>query len=151
MSSQPATVQHHVKAPADAVWDVLADGWTYASWVVGASRVRDVDPNWPEVGSSLHHSFGLWPLVINDRTDVLGCHPGKQLVLQARGWPTGEATVNIRIDDLGPRESLLSIQEDVSAGPVLLVPQPLRQAATVPRNRETLRRLGHLAEGRRNA
>ena len=33
-----------VDAPAEAVWDVLADGWQYATWVVGASRVRAVDP-----------------------------------------------------------------------------------------------------------
>jgi uncharacterized protein YndB with AHSA1/START domain len=147
MPKQPATVQLNVDAPPQAVWEVLADGWTYASWVVGASRVRAVDANWPEVGSTLHHSVGVWPLLINDHTDVLECQPGSRLVLQARGWPTGEATVNIMISDLGSR-SLVSIQEDVSAGPVLTVPQPIRQAATVPRNRETLRRLGMLAQGR---
>lgn len=148
MSSQPAIVEHPVDASAQMVWDVLADGWTYASWVVGASRVRGVEPNWPEVGSLLHHSFGLWPLVINDRTEVLVSRPGAQLVLQARGWLTGEARVNIMITDLGPQKSLVRIQEDVSKGPVLMAPQALRQLATVPRNRETLRRLGLLAQGR---
>ncbi len=29
---------------------MLSDGWLYASWVVGASRVRDVDPRWPSPG-----------------------------------------------------------------------------------------------------
>ena len=37
------TVTRDVDAPGQAVWDVLADGWSYATWVVGASRVRDVD------------------------------------------------------------------------------------------------------------
>ena len=37
------TVTREVDAPAQAVWDVLADGWFYATWVVGASRVRGVD------------------------------------------------------------------------------------------------------------
>ncbi|HET9872879.1 MAG TPA: SRPBCC family protein [Propionibacteriaceae bacterium] len=148
MSNQPATVRHHAAASQAAVWDVLADGWTYASWVVGASRVRDVDANWPQVGSRLHHSFGVWPLVINDRTEVLESEPGSRLLLKARGWPTGEATVNITIAGLGPRESLLSIEEDATAGPALAIPQSIRQTLTVPRNKEALRRLGLLAAGR---
>ena len=28
-----------------AVFDVLTDGWTYATWVVGAARIRAVDEN----------------------------------------------------------------------------------------------------------
>jgi hypothetical protein len=27
----------------DRIFAVLADGWTYASWVVGAAHIRDVD------------------------------------------------------------------------------------------------------------
>jgi hypothetical protein len=148
MTDQPATVQQHVDAPASAVWEVLADGWLYASWVVGTSRVRAVDPTWPQVGSQLHHSFGLWPLVINDRTEVLECLPETRLVLKARGWPAGEAKVDIQITDLGPSESMVSMQEDAIAGPALLVSQPIRQTLTVPRNKETLRRLALLAQGR---
>lgn len=33
------TVTRVVNAPVDAVWAVLADGWSYPVWVVGASRV----------------------------------------------------------------------------------------------------------------
>ncbi len=40
-----AAVHRDVAAPAAAVWGVLADGWLYANWVVGASRVRSVDPH----------------------------------------------------------------------------------------------------------
>ena len=39
-----------IAAPAEAVWAVLADGWQYATWVVGASRVRAVDAGWPQGG-----------------------------------------------------------------------------------------------------
>ena len=55
-----------VAAPCERVWEVLAEGWTYTHWVVGNSRMRAVDPNWPEPGSSIRHSIGIWPLVIND-------------------------------------------------------------------------------------
>ena len=42
-----AEVSLNVEAPVDAVWAVLADGWSYAGWVVGASHIRDVDTGWP--------------------------------------------------------------------------------------------------------
>ena len=45
------TVSRSVAAPAEAVWAVLADGWQYATWVVGASRVRAVDAGWPRAGT----------------------------------------------------------------------------------------------------
>ena len=72
MSDHPAqsrpTVSRPVAAPPEAVWAVLADGWQYGTWVVGASRVRAVDPGWPRAGARLHHSFGPWPAVISDAT-----------------------------------------------------------------------------------
>jgi len=40
------------------------------------------------------------------------------------------------------------IAEDASSGPALLVPKPVRHAMMAVRNRETLRRLAYLAEGR---
>ena len=38
-----------MSCPPESVFAVLADGWLYPSWVVGASRMRDVDPAWPTV------------------------------------------------------------------------------------------------------
>jgi len=35
-----AVVSRTVKAPAEFVWAGPADGWMYATWVVGASRIR---------------------------------------------------------------------------------------------------------------
>jgi hypothetical protein len=143
-----ATVELRSDSPPAAIWDVLSDGWTYASWVVGTSRVRDVDPSWPQPGARLHHSFGIWPLVINDNTEVLELEPGRRIRLRARGWPTGEATVEITTSPADGASTQLTISEDVTSGPARLLPKPLRQTATVPRNRETLRRLSLLASGR---
>lgn len=67
-----AAVTRTVDASADTVWRVLADGWAYPTWVVGASRVRAVDTSWPAVGACIHHSFGVWPLVVDDTTEVKG-------------------------------------------------------------------------------
>jgi len=143
-----ATVELLSDSSTGAIWNVLSDGWTYASWVVGTSRVRAVDPHWPQPGARLHHSFGVWPLVINDHTEVLELDAGRRIRLQARGWPTGEATVEITTSPTEGSSTRLTIEEDVTSGPARLLPKPFRQAATVPRNRETLRRLSLLASGR---
>lgn len=55
---------------------MLADGWLYPSWVVGASRMREVDVKWPASRSRIHHSVGVWPALIDDHTKVLESIPG---------------------------------------------------------------------------
>ncbi|NHA67675.1 SRPBCC family protein [Phycicoccus sp. CMS6Z-2] len=141
-------VSRTVAAPASAVWDVIADGWQYSTWVVGTARVRDVDPQWPAPGSRLHHSVGPWPLTLSDSTSVESAEPPHRVVLTARGWPAGEARVEIEIVPDGPATCTVSIAEDASTGPARLVPLPVRQAGMLPRNRETLHRLALVAEGR---
>ncbi|MGD9960139.1 SRPBCC family protein [Nocardioides sp.] len=143
MSTNSLVVQ---ASPAE-VWDVLADGWLYPLWVVGASRVRDVDESWPSVGSLIHHSVGAWPLLLDDNTEVVECKPGSMLRLRARGWPVGEAEVILRLSPAGAGTEV-SIEEDAVSGPGRLVPAPLRHATLKWRNVETLRRLAYVAEGR---
>lgn len=143
-----ASVTRQVAAPPSDVWSVLADGWAYATWVVGASRIRAVDRAWPEPGAKVHHSFGVWPLVIDDDTTVVSADPQRELVLRAKGWPAGEATVRLVLTADGPG-TVVTVQEDATAGPGRLVPRLVRQLGVLPRNKESLRRLGFLAEGRR--
>jgi uncharacterized protein YndB with AHSA1/START domain len=140
-------VTRTLDAAPEQVWAVLEDGWLYPSWVVGASRMRAVAPNWPAPGAALHHSVGIWPVVTNDETISLESEPPRRLKLQAKGWPAGEATVELRIEGQGGR-SLVTIVEDVSKGPGTLVPKPVRQLVTAARNKETLRRLAYIAEHR---
>ncbi len=139
-------VRRTTSATPVQVFAVLSDGWLFPSWVVGASRMRAVDSHWPAVGAQLHHSFGVWPAVIDDDTTVLTNEAPHRLILQPKGWPLGEATVDLRVDAWGSG-AMLTITEDATKGPGLLIPKPLRQAAIAVRNRETLRRLIFLAEG----
>jgi uncharacterized protein YndB with AHSA1/START domain len=137
-----------ISATPDEVWQVLADGWLYPLWVVGATRMRAVDDDWPAVGSRIHHSVGVWPLVLNDETRVLDREPGRRLVLRASAWPTaGDADVSIELEPTG-RGTAVEMREDVVAGPGALVPAPLRRPAIAWRNAESLKRLTMLAEGR---
>ncbi|MEO3935784.1 SRPBCC family protein [Dermatophilaceae bacterium Soc4.6] len=144
-------VKRTVDTTPDAVWSVLADGWLYANWVVGASRLRDVDQTWPGRGSRLHHSFGVWPAVIDDSTQVLRSEPPSRLVLQAKGWPMGEAVVEMQLTPVGDDRCEVSMLEDAVSGPGLLVPLVVRQPLIAARNREALHRLALIAEGRSNS
>jgi uncharacterized protein YndB with AHSA1/START domain len=141
-----STTTRTVHALPERVWSVLADGWSYPLFVVGASRMRDVDPEWPAVGARLHHSVGVWPALLDDSTEVLEVEPGSRLVLRARAWPAGAAHVQFQLSPLGAATEV-SLSEDVVAGPARLVPKPLRDVQLAWRNTETLRRLAFVAEG----
>ena len=136
-----------IQAPPTAVWDVLADGWLYPLWVVGASRMREVASTWPETGSTLHHSIGAWPLLIDDTTEVTQSRPHEYLALRGRGWPVGEVDIEIRLRPSGAGTEVV-IEEDAAAGPGVLVPEPVRGLTFRWRNVETLRRLAYVAERR---
>lgn len=135
-------------APGD-VLEVLADGWSYSSWVVGTARIRAVDRAWPEPGTRILHSVGAWPVLLDDETVVRAWDPERSIELQARGWPAGEARVLIEVAP-SPSGSgcRVRVTEDADRGPGTLVPRPLRTGVIGPRNVETLRRLTLLAERR---
>lgn len=141
------SVERIVNTTPQRVWDVLADGWLYPLWVVGASRMRDVDDDWPSVGSRLHHSVGVWPALVDDQTRVTECAPLQLLGLRAKAWPVGEAAVTLHLEVQGANTRVV-IEEDAVSGPGTLVPKPLRAPGLRWRNIETLRRLAFIAERR---
>lgn len=140
--------QRTLDARPEHVWEILADGWLYPLWVVGASRMRDVDAAWPKEGAAIHHSVGVWPTLLDDTTTVEECLEGHRLRLTARSRPFGEARVTICLDPSGPEQTLVTMREDVASGPGRLVPLPVRSPLIRWRNSETLRRLAFLAERR---
>ena len=142
-----ATTARTVPCSPEAVFDVLADGWLYPSWVVGASRIRDVEPTWPAPGAKIHHSFGVWPALIDDTTSVLEWDPPRRAVFKARGWPMGSAQVVLEVEPT-PGGCEVRISEDAIEGPGKLIPKPVRDVLIGIRNVETLQRLEYLAEGR---
>jgi uncharacterized protein YndB with AHSA1/START domain len=142
------TVERVLNTSPQRVWDVLADGWLYPLWVVGASRMREVDADWPTVGSRIHHSVGVWPALLDDETRITECEPLRSLGLRAKGWPLlGEAQVLLELHEQGAGTRVV-MKEDAVQGPGKLVPKPLRAPGIVWRNTESLRRLAFLAERR---
>lgn len=135
-----------MQCPPEAVFRVLADGWVYPGWVVGASRMRDVDAAWPLPGARLHHSVGVWPALLDDTTSSVTWDPPHQMVMTARGWPLGEARVTIDVKPSGDG-CLVRIQEEAVSGPAAMIPHALTDLLLQWRNAETLHRLAYLAEG----
>lgn len=134
-----------INAPCERVWEVLSQGWIYAQWVVGNSRTRAVDSNWPEAGASIRHSVGVWPLVINDATVVETCDPPRELVLRAHLGPLGAARITMRLHGT-PQGCRVEMIEVPVAGAAGLIPDRLALPAFYPRNRECLLRLAALVE-----
>lgn len=147
IANSSLTVKRDTTATRQQVWDVIADGWTYSQWVVGNTRMRAVDPNWPAPGSLIHHTIGIWPLVVNDETEVESCTPAEELVLTAKTRPFGKARIVLRLADT-PTGSRIEMAEVPVGGPLNWIPRRAALLAAYPRNRECLERLVVLAERR---
>lgn len=137
-----------VPTTPEQVFATLADGWSYAGWVVGASHIRDVDSGWPKENTRIHHSVGPWPLLIHDATTVHMVDPPRLLELDARAWPFGMARIRLELIETEPGITEIRMLERAIRGPGRFLPQIVQALALVPRNRESLRRLADLAVGR---
>ena len=137
-----------MRCTPEDVFATLADGWLYPVWVVGAARMRAVSPEWPERGSTLHHSVGLWPVLIDDSTEIVSWSPPRRIRLRAKAGPFGRAVVVIDVREHGDG-CVVRMGEEPVAGAGRLLPRLIWAPLLRARNRETLRRLGFLAEGRR--
>jgi len=140
-----STTTRIIHGSTKAVFEVLADGWSYSQWVVGASRIREVSEGWPAVGAEIHHSVGAWPLLIDDTTTVRRSERPRMLELTVRAWPSGEGVVRITCRPEGA-DTEVTMEEDAVKGPAVLVPRPVRDLALDRRNREALARLAILVE-----
>lgn len=141
-----ASNTRHFHCAPEAVFAVLGDGWLYPTWVVGAARMREVDAGWPRAGARLRHSFGVWPVLIDDITRCEIWDPPHRAKLIARGWPMGEARVTFDVTAT-PAGCRVRITEVGIRGPVAAIPKFLLDPILRWRNAEVLRRLAFIAEG----
>jgi uncharacterized protein YndB with AHSA1/START domain len=130
-----------VPTSPDRVFAVLADGWAYVGWVVGATHIRAVDEGWPDKGTRIHHSVGAWPLMAHDVTTVRAVEPPRLLELEAKLWPFGVALVRLELTETQPDVTEVRMTERVIGGPGRFLPDAAQALLLVPRNRESLRRL----------
>ncbi|MCB5166504.1 SRPBCC family protein [Streptomyces bambusae] len=77
-------VQHRlVRCRPERVWEVLRDGSSYATWVVGTYASQPEDDRWPEVGSALRYRLRLGPFSYRGRTVVRVHEPPDRLEMEA--------------------------------------------------------------------
>ena len=133
-------------SPAD-VFAVLDDADAYPRWVVGARRLRRVDPDWPHEGSEFHHAIGLPGAELKDSTEVLEHAAPRRIVLEVRFRPTGTARVEISIDPV-EGGSVVTMEEHPHSGPVSWLPRFVTDPALHLRNALSLQRLRHEVEQR---
>jgi len=152
-ASDMARTERTIATPASRIFELLTNGWSYAAWVVGNSHVRKVDPEWPAVGSRLHHSSGAWPLQIRDTTIVRAMEQDRLLEMEARLWVFGRLLIRFTLVPLtegttaSPESTRVVMQEKAVGGPIQLVPYPLQRMLLEARNAEVLARLADLATG----
>ncbi|HEV2758100.1 MAG TPA: SRPBCC family protein [Acidimicrobiales bacterium] len=136
-----------LEAPSRAVFATLSDPGAYPSFVVGTRSTRRFDPSWPEVGSVLHHSQGMGPLVVRSHTEVIEVEQDRLLVLRAHLGPLGVHHVRFSLTPAGAG-TRVEIDEHAIEGASAALWNPLTEALMSLRNRELLRRLGAVAKRR---
>jgi hypothetical protein len=141
-----------VEAPPEAVFAVLADPAPYGAFVVGSKKVRWFEPHWPELGSCFHHTLGVGPFILRDKTCVEGVEEGRRLVLLAhmRPFAVNRVAFTLRPADEGTEvpTTEVEVEEYAVEGPVAALWNPVFEAAMGLRNQEMLRRLKRIAERR---
>jgi uncharacterized protein YndB with AHSA1/START domain len=136
-----------IGARPEAVFAVLADPAAYGAFVVGSKHVRRFEPNWPELGSCFHHTLGVGPLILRDKTCVEEVEDGRRLVVLAhmRPFAVNRVAFTLRPVDEGTE---VGVEEYAVKGPVAAAWNPALDAAMGLRNQEMLRRLKRIAERR---
>lgn len=133
--------------PAESVFAVLSDPRSFARWVVGSREIRRADPEWPAVGTAFDHKVGVWPIILSDHSEVVEAAPAQLLKLLVKARPFSKAYVTLRLRQVagGTRVEMDEVAADARSRLLFnFLTDPLIRI----RNRESLRRLKALAEGK---
>lgn len=137
-----------IDAPAETVFAVLSDARRYPEWVLGASRLRTVDDDFPAPGTAFGHKLGLfWPFQFNDETKVVRNEPDRRLTLRAEIGVLGAATVDLQIEEFDSDRTRVVLDETPAMGPLRWFHNPAQDAAFWLRNWISLAGLRWIAEG----
>lgn len=142
-----STTARLLPLPSEAVWATLCNGWSYADWVVGTRKIRDVEGPWPARGSRLHYTAGYGPAKLEQTTTVVALDEGHWLELDAAGWPFGRIRIVLRLSP-ATAGCRVALDEAPVFGPAVIVHNAVTDQLLHRRNVETLRRLGEIAGGR---
>jgi hypothetical protein len=139
-----ATNTVEVDATPKEVFDILLDPYAYPKWVVGTRGVRRADPDWPEIGSSFHHSVML---AGRDRSEMLYRDENKRLVLKVFARPLAVGIVDIQLVPTS-RGTRVTIDETPAPETKLRLLHLVLDPIIYLRNAEGMRRFRRVVEGR---
>ena len=126
---------------------VLVDPESYPKWLVGADRIRHVDPDWPTVGSKFHHVVGFGPFKIADSTEVIDIDEGGGMLrLKVRARPFISALTTLRVVG-DSRRSVVTFEEEPAIRTIGNLVRPVLDPTVHVRNHRSLRRLAAVVEG----
>jgi uncharacterized protein YndB with AHSA1/START domain len=126
------------------VWAVLSEGRSYAEWVAGTQRIRDVDAGWPEPGTRIHYSVGVGRLTLDDVTTVRLMEPFRRLELEAQAGRLGSARISIELLPWGEGRTVVIMDEHPLTGPGARWHSVPLDAALRLRNRRMMRSLAEV-------
>jgi uncharacterized protein YndB with AHSA1/START domain len=133
-----------VESPPHRVWQVLANGESYARWVVGTQQILHVDPGWPGVGAQLRFEAGFGPIRFADSCIVRISEPEHRLELEAKADPFGTARISFTLTPWSTG-TLVGLDEHPLAGPGVRLFGPVSQRLLHLRNRRLLDNLARVA------
>jgi uncharacterized protein YndB with AHSA1/START domain len=134
-------------APREAVWDTLIDPGTYPDWLIGASKIRNVDRSWPGVGSRFQHRVGIGWLSIPDHSEVVAIGPGRLLRLEVKARPLVSAVVTFVLVSDGTGTAV-AIEEEPKLRTIGNIVRPVMDPTIHIRNHRSLRRLDRVVQER---
>ena len=155
-SSTAPRASVEVGAPPAVVFEQLLDASSYPSWLVGARRIRSVDPSWPMVGAAFQHVIGGGPIAVPGSTTIVTLREPHELVLSAGMGILGRAVVRFVLEPRGPEgdTTLVSMYEAAAEGPARWAwvgVRPLALLALFGRNALSLAHLRDLVEAQDGA
>ncbi|MEO3848413.1 SRPBCC family protein [Streptomyces sp. B8F3] len=134
-----------IKVDPGRVWDVLADGWRYAEWVVGTASSEPVRGQWPEVGAAIGYEVRLGPLRFANETVVRRCVEGSVLELEAHAGGLGTARIALEVHPWG-ENTLVTVDEHPLRGTAGALHNAGAEALIQLRHRTMLARLARICE-----
>jgi uncharacterized protein YndB with AHSA1/START domain len=141
-----ASTRTLISVRPERVFSVLSDPRSYADWVVGSSDIRDVEGDWPSLGTRLHHRVGIGPLAVADYTEVLEVDAPRRLLLDARAQPFGRAHVLLELEPQDGDTRVTMTETPADRKSELVAGNRISDVLLRLRNTESLRRLRRLAE-----
>ena len=139
----PVEARRAVAAAPEVVFDVLADPRTYPDWLVGAQRIRSVDPSFPAPGAQFEHSVGATEAAtVDDVTEVRAVdRPRRLRLLVHAGAFHGD--VELLVEPRADGSEVRFRERPVGWAAALT---PVLRTVLHGRNAESLRRLADLVE-----